>query len=281
VTLSSAGSGTNAPVGSYAIVPSLAQGVGLTNYSIGYSNGTLTVNAASLTITALDANKLAGVPLTFAGNEFVVVGLVNNDTVTSAELASDGAPAAAPAGTYPITITNAVGVGLANYAIAYVAGTLTVTNTAVEFRITSIVFTNGVATVTWNSVSNLSYVLQYNDDLAGTNWTDVAPAVVATGTNAWMTNVLGGALQRFYRVRQGTLALPPAPMILSLVVSNDMALVTWTSVSNVTYRLQYKSDLLSPTWVDVTPDVTATGTNAFQTNFIGTDPRRFYRVLIP
>ncbi|MFN3408680.1 MAG: DUF4082 domain-containing protein [Limisphaerales bacterium] len=283
VTLTSAGSGTNAPVGSYAIVPSLAEGAGLTNYVIGYSNGLLTVGAASLTITALDTIKLAGVTLTFAGTEFVVAGLLNDDAVTSAELASDGAPASASAGTYPITITNAVGTGLSNYVITFVAGTLTVTNAGLEFRITSILLTNGVATVTWNSVSNLSYVLEYNDDLAGTNWVEVPPAIVATGTNATHTNLLGGALQRFYRVRLGTLTLPPvpAPFITSLVLSNNVALVSWTSVSNATYRLQYKTDLLAPVWVDVIPDVTATGTNTTHTNFIGTDPQRFYRVLVP
>ena len=95
VTLTSAGSPTNAPVGGYVIAPTLALGSGLTNYAIGYSNGLLTVNAAPLTITALDASKLAGTTLNFAGTEFSAVGLLNADAVTNATLASAGTPAGA------------------------------------------------------------------------------------------------------------------------------------------------------------------------------------------
>jgi hypothetical protein len=43
VTLASAGAAGAAPVGTYPIIPSVAVGSGLTNYNIGYSNGTLSV----------------------------------------------------------------------------------------------------------------------------------------------------------------------------------------------------------------------------------------------
>ena len=51
VTLTSAGSGTGATSGSYSIVPIAATGTGLSNYTISYINGTLTVIPAN-TITA-------------------------------------------------------------------------------------------------------------------------------------------------------------------------------------------------------------------------------------
>jgi uncharacterized repeat protein (TIGR01451 family) len=51
VTLSSAGTVAGAPVGNYPIIPSAAAGSGLTNYNIGYSNGTLTVVVAAYTAT--------------------------------------------------------------------------------------------------------------------------------------------------------------------------------------------------------------------------------------
>ena len=57
-----------------------------------------------------------------------MVGLVNGDTVASVSLASAGAAATATvAGSpYTITVSAAVGTGLANYAIRYVSGSLTV-----------------------------------------------------------------------------------------------------------------------------------------------------------
>jgi FtsP/CotA-like multicopper oxidase with cupredoxin domain len=127
VTLTSAGAAANAAVGSYPIIPSAAVGTNLANYMITYVNGTLTVTAAPLTITANNASKAYGQALTFAGTEFTATGLVSPDTVSSVTLTSTGAPATAAVGTYPIVPSAAVGTGLANYTITYVNGTLTVT----------------------------------------------------------------------------------------------------------------------------------------------------------
>ena len=282
VTLTSSGSVSNAAVGSYAINASSALGVGLTNYSIGYSNGTLSVGAASLLITANNASKAQGNTLNFTGNEFTPAGLLNGDTVTSAALNSAGAGAGAAAGTYPIIVTNAVGSGLANYSIAYATGTLTVTNAnaGALFEITSVKATNGVVTIIWNSVSNQIYQLQYNDDLATTNWTDAPFTVQATGSIASTTNAPGAVPQRFYRVRLATAApLVPEPHIESIIVSEGMAVVTWASVAGHTYSLQYNENLGTPNWVNVLPTVTATGSTATATNFIDGASLRFYRVL--
>ena len=96
------------------------------------TNVTLNVQKAPLMVTAKSSAKTYGQTVTFAGTEFNTAVLVNGDTVTSATLASAGAPATAPVSgsTYSITITNAVGdAGLTNYIISYVNGLLTV-NTA-------------------------------------------------------------------------------------------------------------------------------------------------------
>ena len=60
VSLTSAGAAASAPsTGSpYAIVASAAVGSGLSNYSITYVNGQLTVNPMALTITATGVNKV-------------------------------------------------------------------------------------------------------------------------------------------------------------------------------------------------------------------------------
>src|SRR5206468_7736589 len=117
-------------VGTSAIVPSAAVfGLGVaSNYSITYTNGTLTVNAAALTITATDRSKTYGATLTLGGSAFTTSGLVNGDTVTSVTLTSTGAGATAAVGGYAIVPSAAVfGVGVAsNYSITYTNGTLTV-----------------------------------------------------------------------------------------------------------------------------------------------------------
>jgi hypothetical protein len=62
VSLTSAGAlAASKVVGSlYSIVPRAAVGTGLANYTITYKNGTLTVNLATLTVTANSSSKIYG-----------------------------------------------------------------------------------------------------------------------------------------------------------------------------------------------------------------------------
>ena len=124
VTLASTGSPATAAVGTYPITAASATGTGLTNYTITYNNGTLTVNSAALTISANNANKFYG--LTLNPSQYTVTGLLNSDAVSAVTLASTGSPATASVGGYPITAANATGTGLGNYTITYTNGTMTV-----------------------------------------------------------------------------------------------------------------------------------------------------------
>jgi hypothetical protein len=94
------------------------------NYNIIDQNGTLTVNAASLIITADPQSKIFGQTFVFQGTEFVPTGLKYSDTVASVGLSSLGTPATATPGNYPITETpnSATGTGLSNYTITFVPG---------------------------------------------------------------------------------------------------------------------------------------------------------------
>ena len=109
------------PVGAYVI-----GGTGATvspGYQLTYA-GTLTVDPASLTITADDQTKTYGETATLAG--YSVSGLLNGDSVTGVALTSAGAASTANVGSYEIVPGNATGIGLANYVITYEDGTLTV-----------------------------------------------------------------------------------------------------------------------------------------------------------
>jgi hypothetical protein len=126
VTLTSAGASAAAAVGTYSIAPSAAIGSGLNNYTISYSNGTLSVGKAALTIKASDRTKTYGDAINFAGTEFTTTGLVNGDAVSSVTLTSSGASASAVVGTYPIVSSAALGIKLENYTVSYVNGNLTI-----------------------------------------------------------------------------------------------------------------------------------------------------------
>lgn len=94
-------------------------------YDIEALAGTLTIDKAALTITASNASKTAGQSATLNG--FTTSGLVAGDQVSSVNLTSAGTATSASAGSYAIVASNAQGLGLANYDIAYVNGLLTVT----------------------------------------------------------------------------------------------------------------------------------------------------------
>ena len=118
--------------GSYAINVSGALDP---NYTITYVPGTLTINPAPLVITANNASKVYGAALpTFTAS---YSGFVNGDTAASLTIGpqlSTTATASSPAGSYTIAVSGAVD---PNYAISYVAGTLTVISDALAFLSTS------------------------------------------------------------------------------------------------------------------------------------------------
>ena len=142
VTLSSTGAAPTNAAGSYDIVPSAASGPRAGNYSITYSNGTLMVKPAPLTITAKNASKYFGQTLTFTGTEFTTSGLQNGETVGSVTLSSPGSISTATvAGSpYPIMPSAATGGSFtaANYTINYVNGSLTVNSVGLPPMIDSV-----------------------------------------------------------------------------------------------------------------------------------------------
>jgi hypothetical protein len=120
------------PVGTYPITVS---GAVDTNYTISYVAGTLTVSTATLTITASNQSKIYGVAIPTLTATYS--GFVNGDTaasLTTAPTLSTTATASSPVGTYPITASGAVDT---NYAISYVAGTLTITQSSISGTIVS------------------------------------------------------------------------------------------------------------------------------------------------
>ena len=100
VTLASTGAPDTAPAGSFAITPSAAQGVGLSNYVITYNSGTLTVAPKTATIAANPKSKTYGDAN--PALDAAVTGTINGDTLNYT--LGTTATATSGAGSYPITV---------------------------------------------------------------------------------------------------------------------------------------------------------------------------------
>jgi len=123
------------PVGAYPIT--LSQGsLGAANYALIFSNGTLTVNKAPLTVAANNLSMIYGSavpPLTYS-----IAGFVNGDTQASA---TSGAP------TLSTTVTSASRV--ANYPIKVATGSLNATNYSFILHNGQLRVTKAAPVITW------------------------------------------------------------------------------------------------------------------------------------
>jgi hypothetical protein len=115
----------------------------------------------------------------------------------------------------------------------------------------------------------------------GFNYT---PAINYVGTDSFTYRANDG--QTNLGIATVTITVSPGtsivrPTILSLSgAGTTNVMIRWSAVSNVTYRVQYLSNLSNPNWLDLAPDVTATNITASAVdNPHGATPR-FYRVKI-
>ena len=116
---------------------------------------TLTVNKATLTLTAANASRPYNTPNpTFTGT---LSGAVNGDTFT--ESFSTTATIASVAGTYPIT-PSATGTNLANYTVSATNGTLTITPASTSSTITwtpaALTYGTGLGAAQLNATSTIA-----------------------------------------------------------------------------------------------------------------------------
>jgi hypothetical protein len=172
-------------------------GNNLSNYVVSATNGVLTVTQASLSVTASNATRAFGATNPpFMGS---IVGIQNGDNLTATY--STPASNSSPAGTYPIipALVDPTLV-ISNYNVSITNGTLTITPNA-SFSITSVSLSGGTnIMITWSSVSNFNYRVQYKTDLGITNWASLTPDVLATAVTASITDTNATDSHRFYRV---------------------------------------------------------------------------------
>ncbi|WP_010341504.1 MBG domain-containing protein [Xanthomonas sacchari] len=232
VALSSAGAGSGAAVGNYAITASGATGAGLSNYVITYVDGSLRVDPATLRIVASDASKTYGGAATLSG--YSVAGLLNGDTVSGVALGSAGAGAGAAVGNYAITASGATGAGLSNYVITYVDGSLRVDPATLRIVASDASKTyGGAATLSGYSVAGLLN----GDTVSGVALGSAgAAAGAAVGNYAITASGASGAGLSNYVITyvDGSLRVDPATL---RIVASDASKTVGSTATLTGYRV--------------------------------------------
>jgi hypothetical protein len=282
ITAACATTATNSsPVGGYSITPTLVDPSGkLTNYSVSTANGTLTVTPAPLTVTANNASRPYGVANpTFTGT---IVGIQNGDNITATYATT--ATTSSPAGTYPIVPTLVDhGSKLTNYAVTLNNGTLSVVDVGAPTILSIIPSNNTNIIITWASVSNTVYRVQYKTSLSSTNWNDLAPDVTATASTASFTDHPGTDRQRFYRVVMNPLVTVQTPSTLSIKANGDgTATIAFAGTAGAKYVVQAATNLAPPVaWINVSTNTAGTDGRWTFTDSMSSGLPRFYRSAKP
>jgi hypothetical protein len=74
---------------------------------------------------------------------------------------------------------------------------------------------------------------------------------------------------------------PPAPpLIVSISLTNDVAVITWTSIPGGRYTVQYKETPFDAEWIPHAPDVVATDVTATATVAGDGAMQRYFRVVL-
>ncbi|MGA9779592.1 MAG: tandem-95 repeat protein [Verrucomicrobiia bacterium] len=301
----------NSPVGNYAIT--ISQGtLSASNYSLVFVNGTLSVTQAVVSVSSgVNANNKVYDGTTAAG-------LTTNNVVLSGVLAGDAANVVLTTNGYvanftsanvsnnvPVTVSglSLAGSASGNYTLSQPTN-LTANITGLGVTISSGISANNkvydgttVAGLTTNNVvlsgvlagDAANVVLTTNGYVANFTSVNVSNNVPVTVSGL----SLAGSASGNYVLSQPTnltanitpkvltiVAVPP-PVILSIGVTNGIVTITWTAVTNGTYRVQYINNLDSGTWSNLSPDVTAIGLTAAQTDIVSNVQQRFYRVMVP
>jgi MBG domain (YGX type) len=245
------------------------------NYTINFTGSTLAITPVALSITADAKTKTYGA----ADPVFTVTytGFVNGETtaVLGGTLAFTRVPGE-NVGSYLITPS---GLTSGNYTIAFNTGTLTITKAALSITADAKTKIFGAAdpafTATYTGFVNGETPAVLGGTLAFTR---------APGQNigSYLITPSGQTSGNYViTFNTGTLTITaPAPLMFPLaLLGKTNVVISWSAVSNGTYRVQYQPVLNATNWTDLIGDVTATGSTASKTDSL-TTTNRFYRVRV-
>ena len=79
--------------------------------------------------------------------------------------------------------------------------------------------------------------------------------------------------------RQVSVAAPPLRVSIQRTAAEDAVELSWPSVTNQLYQVQWADDLGANQWFSLGAPVPGTGTNVFVSDAIEGKAQRFYRVV--
>jgi len=212
VTLNSTGAVATATVAgsTYPIVATAAIGTGLSNYTISYVNGALTVTPRALVVANTNRSKVYGAVLVNTDFTGSITGIQNGDNITVTRNSTGAVATAAIGNSYPIVATFVdPDSKLGNYTVTNPNGTLTVTTKALTItasartktygdavtfagtEFTSVGLTNSDAIT---SVTLTSTGAAANATVAGSTYPIVISAATGTGLGNYTISYVNGAL---------------------------------------------------------------------------------------
>jgi alpha-tubulin suppressor-like RCC1 family protein len=206
---------SSSPVGTY---PSSCSGATSSNYNITYVNGSVRVNPEPLSIAASSGS------MTYGGSVPTITptysGFVNGDTaasLTTAPTCSTTATSSSPVGSYPSTCSGAVD---SNYAITYVAGSVTSGSAPLSIAASSGSMTYGgsVPTIT------PTYVGFVNGDTAASLTTAPTCSTAATSSSPVgnYPSTCSGAADSNYAITYVPGSVQVTPVTLSITASSAL-----------------------------------------------------------
>ncbi|MBX2966255.1 MAG: gliding motility-associated C-terminal domain-containing protein [Cyclobacteriaceae bacterium] len=245
-------------VGTYPITVS---GGTAANYDFVYTSGTLTINKATITATAANANR----EYQTANPVFIITytGFANGEDFTvlnSLPVGSTTATLSSSVGTYPITVS---GGNDDNYTFSYVSGTLTITK--------------ATPTVTWNTPVSIVYgtplsatQLNATASTAGTfTYTPAAGTVLSAGANQVLSvNFTPTDAINYNTVNGTTVVLEVTKATLTATANNQSRAY---GAANPPFTISYTGFVNgdTPSVIDVAPSA---GSTATTTSSAGTYP---------
>jgi hypothetical protein len=174
-------------------------GVDAGNYSLTQPSLSANITPAALTVAADNQNRPYGV--SNPSLTFTYSGFVNGETaavLSGQPSLLTTALASSPAGTYAITVSLGT-LSAANYSFKFVNGTLTITPDA-PLILGIAKNASSKIVLTWTSVSNVTYRVQYSSDLKNSIWSDLAPDITANSSTSSAQDNTAGLTPRFYRI---------------------------------------------------------------------------------
>lgn len=126
--------------------------------------------------------------------------------------------------------------------------------------------------ISFQSLTNLAYLLEYTDSLPARRWNPLA-IVFGDGATKSLTDPAPGASQRFYRLR----VIYSEPYIFNAAKVGNAFQLSVSAFAWKTYVIEYKNSLSDASWTAL-PGVAGDNTLKTLIDSTATAPQRFYRI---